>query len=96
MQSSDIEDLVSQAEELGVTLAEVMASSLSPRELDLLQSELQQSIVSGYKEIEDFMSDVSVPSIEEILTDEQFTPLVSDLEEELPLSDDSEQFVDYA
>lgn len=96
MSSVDIDDLVSQSEELGITLAELMAQSLSSSDLDNLQASLNKELATGYKEIEDFMSDISVPSIEEILSDEQFTPPLLEFEDDLPLSDDADQFVDYA
>ena len=58
---------VSQAEKDGVTLAEVLTRTLSARDLDKVQTDLVEELSSNYRNIEDFMSDVSVPSINEIL-----------------------------
>ncbi len=59
---------VSQAEKEGVTLAEVLTRTLSAKDLDEAQANLAEELSSNYRSIEDFMSDVSVPSIDEILS----------------------------
>lgn len=59
--------LVSQAEKEEVTLAEVLRRTLSAKDMDKMQADLVEELSSNYRNIEDFMSDVSVPSIDEIL-----------------------------
>lgn len=67
MSRSDISDFVSQAEREGITLAEALRKNLSSFDLDRIQADLAGDIDSNYRTIQDFMSEVSVPSIEEIL-----------------------------
>lgn len=57
------EDLVSQAESEGVTLAEVISSRLSATDLDSIQADLRRTMAENYRSIEDFMTGVEVPSI---------------------------------
>ncbi len=89
MAYTNMMELVSQAESEGVTLAEMLTRSLSSRDLDKVQDALIREMSSNYRNIEKFMSDVSVPSIDEILEmdQEELTELqlVSDHE----LSDDN-------
>lgn len=66
MAAYTIDDLVSQAEAGGCTLAEVMSSRLSADDLAGLQSELGRMIAENYRSIESFMSDVEVPSIADL------------------------------
>jgi len=61
MSSNTIEDFISQAEESGVTLAQVMSASLSAEELDRMQSELRGRIEKGYESIAGFMDAVEPP-----------------------------------
>jgi len=88
MAAAEIADLVSQSEKEGLTLAEVISSELSPQEIDELQTELSEQIAANYCGIEDFMSDVSVPSLAEILSSGEFAQPECDLPEETELSDD--------
>jgi len=60
--------LVSQAEKEGVTLAEVIAREMSSEEMDLAQDALAAHMDDTYERIRDFMSDVSVPSLEQVLS----------------------------
>jgi len=71
MAHSDMARFVSQAEKEGVTLAEVLTRRLSARDLDKMQAALAEELSSNSRNIEDFMSDVSVPSIDEILAMDQ-------------------------
>ena len=61
-------ELVSQAEREGVTLAAMLSRELSPDELDNAQEILSSHLTDNYLKIEHFMSEVSVPSMEEILS----------------------------
>lgn len=88
MAAADIADLVSQSEKEGLTLAEVISRELSPQEIEELQAELSAQIAANYSNIENFMSDVSVPSLAEILSAGEFAEMESDLPEETELSDD--------
>ncbi|MDQ1372188.1 MAG: hypothetical protein QG582_1103 [Candidatus Thermoplasmatota archaeon] len=63
MTAYTIEELVSQAESGGSTLAEVLTSRLSANDLDMLQRDLSKMIAENYKSIDGFMADVEVPSI---------------------------------
>jgi len=71
MSYSNMMRFVSQAEKEGVTLAEVLTRKLSARDLDEIQADLVEELSSNYRNIEDFMSDVSVPSIDEVLAMDQ-------------------------
>ena len=64
-------DLVSQAEKEGITLAEVISKTLDPRELDLMQAELAHELSENYRNIEEFMSGVEVPSLGELMNLEE-------------------------
>mgnify|MGYP007088118958 CR=1 FL=1 len=63
MAAYTFEDLVSQAESRGVTLAEVLSSELSAKDMDEMQSELGQRMSENYSSIERFMAGVEVSSI---------------------------------
>jgi hypothetical protein len=67
MARATLVDLVSQAEKEGITLAEVISRSLSPKELDLMQAELADELSKNYRNIEEFMSGVEVPSLGELM-----------------------------
>ncbi len=60
-------ELASQAEREGITLGELLARDLTSEEMDEVQAELVRDISEGYREISDFMEDVEVPSIDELL-----------------------------
>jgi len=60
---------VSQAEKEGVTLAEIIAREMSLEEMELAQDALAAHLSDNYESIRDFMSDVSVPSIAEVMAD---------------------------
>lgn len=62
--------LVGQAEKEGITLAELLTRDLSSEELDSAQAGLAVDIAENYSSIEDFMDDVEVPSIDEIMASE--------------------------
>ncbi|UCE80765.1 MAG: hypothetical protein JSV94_06405 [Methanobacteriota archaeon] len=53
--------LVSQAEEEGLPLAQIMARELSATEIDRLQDFLTAEMTQSYAAIADFMRDVEVP-----------------------------------
>lgn len=63
MAAYTLEDLVSQAESRGVTLAEVLSSELSAKDMDEMQQELGQRMSENYSSIEGFMAGVDIPSI---------------------------------
>ena len=63
--------LVSQAEKEGITLAEVISRTLDRRELDLMQAELAHELSENYRNIEEFMSGVEVPSLGELMNLEE-------------------------
>lgn len=71
MAYSNMMRYVSQADKEGVTLAEVLTRKLSARDLDEIQAALAEELSSNYRNIEDFMNDVSVPSIDEVLAMDQ-------------------------
>ncbi|MBN1678627.1 MAG: hypothetical protein JW880_08855 [Candidatus Thermoplasmatota archaeon] len=67
MAHSRIMELASQAEKEGITLGELLARDLTSEEMDAVQAELVRDISEGYRDISDFMKDVEVPSIDELL-----------------------------
>jgi len=67
MASVTLVELASQAEKEGITLAEVISRTLDPRELDLMQAELADELAENYRNIEEFMSGIEVPSIGELM-----------------------------
>lgn len=89
MAYSNMMRFVSQAEEEGVTLAEVLTRKLSARDLDKIQAALAEELSSNYRNIEDFMSDVSVPSIDDILAMDQEEQVGLQSESGRELSDDN-------
>ena len=72
-------ELVSQAEREGITLAEVISRTLSPRDLDLIQSNLEDELSENYRKIEDFMGGVEVPSLTELMDLGPFEELGTEL-----------------
>jgi hypothetical protein len=72
-------ELVSQAEREGITLAEVISRTLSPRDLDLIQSNLEDELSENYRKIEDFMGGVEVPSLTELMDLDTFEELGTEL-----------------
>ncbi len=61
-----IEELTSQAEKKGVTLANVISTMMSSEEIDRMQNDIKSRISSNYQSIREFMSDVEVPSLDEL------------------------------
>lgn len=68
MELSRMIELVSQAEREGITLAAMMSREMSLDEMELLQDELASHLADNYAKIESFMSGVSIPSMEEMLS----------------------------
>jgi len=66
MTAYDIEELVSQAESIGVTLADVFSSKLSAEDMERMQQDLTKKMAENYKAIEGFMADVEVPSLADL------------------------------
>ena len=64
-------ELASQAEKEGITLAEVISRTLESRELDLMQAQLADELSENYRNIEDFMSGIEVPSLGELMNLEE-------------------------
>jgi adenine/guanine phosphoribosyltransferase-like PRPP-binding protein len=64
---SRLVDLVSQAEKEGITLAAMLSREMSSEEMELLQDELVMHLSENYAKIENYMTGVSVPSMEEVL-----------------------------
>ena len=56
-----LDKLVSQADQNGVTLAEIMAKELSPDEIDRMQQYIRREMNDNYSAIEGFMQDIDVP-----------------------------------
>ena len=56
-----LDKLVSQADQNGVTLAEIMAKELSPDEIDRMQQYIRREMNDNYSAIEVFMQDIDVP-----------------------------------
>jgi hypothetical protein len=67
MGALEVEELVGQAENEGVTLAEMISRTLTPKQMDEMQSGLCIKLASNYRKIEGFMHDVNVPSLEELM-----------------------------
>ncbi len=85
-------DLVSQAEEEGITLAEVISRTMTKKEMDRAQKKINTELAENYGRIGDFMSGISVPSIEEIM-ESGFGGFGVDFVAELPVSDDPELII---
>lgn len=71
MKKVSLADLVSQAEQEGTTLAEVISRTWSPKQMEHAQAELAREMSANYENIQGFMSDVHIPSIDEILALEE-------------------------
>lgn len=67
MSLSKLVELVGQAEEEGVTLAAMINSRLSPEDLEAARLELSMELSRSYSAIEDYMSDVEVPALDDIV-----------------------------
>jgi len=63
---SSLDELVSQADREGVTLAEVIARSMTPRQMNTLQKGLTTELERNYAKISAFMEDVDISSMVEI------------------------------
>lgn len=87
MAYSRLMELASQAEKEGITLGELLARDMASEDMDSMQAELRSEISEGYERIGDFMADVEIPSIEDILTfgPEDILDFLSD--DDLELSD---------
>ena len=66
MTLSRIIELVSQAEREGITLAEMISKSMSSEQIDVASMELAEELSNNFENIESYMSDVEVPSLEDI------------------------------
>lgn len=64
---SRLKELVSQAEKEGISLGVMISQKMSPEEMELAQMELAAEICANHASIEDFMADVKVPSLHEII-----------------------------
>lgn len=82
MAAYSIEELVSQAETAGMTLAEVLSSQLSADEVDRLQSAVRARMAENFRTIESFMADVEVPSLADLcnLPDDELDEMQRDIE----------------
>jgi len=67
MAHSRLMELASQAEKEGVSLGELLARDMSSDEIDAVQAELEVEIAESYRRISDFMQDVEIPSIDDLL-----------------------------
>jgi len=72
-------ELVSQAEREGVTLAAMVSREISSEEMELIQEDLASRLSENYAKIENFMSEVNIPSMEEILSRRDDLPTEIDL-----------------
>lgn len=66
MSSFTIEELASQAEKKGITLADMISTLMSSDDIDRMQNQIRSQMATNYESIRDFMSDVEVPSISEL------------------------------
>jgi len=66
MTLSKLMGLVSQAENEGITLAEMISKTMTSEQVDVASMELAEELSNNYENLVDFMSDVEVPSLEEI------------------------------
>ena len=80
-----LDRLVSQAEDKGVTLAEIMATELTPDEIDRMEQYLRMEMKENYLAIEGFMRDIDVPGTYDFssMDDSQLSSLQEDLLEAL-------------
>ena len=67
MSLSRLMELVGKAEQEGVTLAAMISTNLSPEDLDRARLELSTELSKNYSSIADYMNDVDVPSLEDIV-----------------------------
>jgi ribosomal protein S12 len=63
---SSLDELVSQADREGVTLAEVIARSMTPGQMNTLQKGLTAELEDNYAKISSFMEHVETSSMVEI------------------------------
>ncbi len=72
--------LASQAEKEGITLAEKISKTLTAKEIARMQRDLERELASNYRNIENFMSGVDVPSIDELIAlgDEELLDLLGE------------------
>ncbi len=67
MSLSKLVELVGKAEEEGVTLAAMISRGLSAGELEAARQELSVEISKSRMATDDYMRDVEVPSLEDIM-----------------------------
>lgn len=79
--------LAEESEREGVTLAEMISRRLSPGEMELASAEVECELACNYRSIEKFMSDVTVPSLEEIIGVEDGVAYELPVPEDFELSD---------
>jgi len=73
MTALDVDELVGQAEKEGITLAEMISRTLTPEQMDEMQSGLCVELASNYGSIEGFMRDIRVPSLDELMGLDELT-----------------------
>jgi len=73
MAALEVGELVSQAEKEGVTLAEMIYRTLTPEQIDEMQSGVCIELASNYGKIERFMHDIKVPSLDELMGLDELT-----------------------
>ena len=87
MSISKIDELVSQSEIEGVTLASLISKHMSSDEISEAKEQLAIAIADGAERIEEFMSGIKIQSIWEILEEDalglpeivdEFEPVSSD------------------
>jgi len=71
MSLSRIEELVSQAESEGVTLASLISRYMTPEEISDAQHDLASAIAVFSSRTQDFMAGVEVPSVWEIMEQDE-------------------------
>jgi lambda repressor-like predicted transcriptional regulator len=81
-------ELVSQAEKEGVTLAAMVTREMSVEEMELAQDVLAAHLSENYAKIEKFMAEVTMPSMEELLSKRNELSSQIDLEPLNVLSDE--------
>jgi len=68
MSLSKLVDLVGKAEEEGVTLAAMIRRDLTPEDLEAARLELSMELSKSRLITADYMSDVEIPTLEDILS----------------------------
>lgn len=63
---SSLEELASQADKEGVTLAEVIARSMTPKQMNAVQRGVKAQLRDNYDLIAEFMGDVETSSMAHI------------------------------